>query len=75
MMQRSDIDAQMIFDYEERKHSLLADGYRIRYESILMNGVMCRLHHMCNGNDIILKAIGHTLTQLTNRVQTHVREY
>lgn len=65
----------MIADYEERRNSLLLDGYRLRHESVLMNGVICRLHHMSNGNDIVIKAIGHVLTQLTNHVVTHQKDY
>lgn len=65
----------MIFDYEERRNSLLADGYRLRHETILANGVICRLHHMANGNDIILSARDDTLTQKTNRVITHTHTY
>ena len=65
----------MIFDYEERKKSLLEDGYRMRYESTLMDGVVCRLHHMCNGNDIFIIARGNHLIQKTNHVVTHERYY
>ena len=65
----------MIADYEERRNSLLKDGYRLRYESVLVNGVQCRLHHMSNGNDIIIKAIDSKLTQLTNHVVVHAQQY
>lgn len=74
-MERNNINPRMIADYEERRNSLLLDGYRLRHESILMNGVLCRLHHMSNGNDIVIKAIGHELTQLTNHVVTHHQNY
>lgn len=66
---------QMIADYEERRNSLLNDGYRLRHETTFTNGVMCRLHHMSNGNDIILTARGWCLEQKTNRVVTHVQRY
>lgn len=75
MMSQKHSNAVMLADYEERKRSLLADGYCLRFESCLVNGVMCRLHHMANGNDIVLKAIGTTLTQLTNHVVTHAQRY
>ena len=74
-MKMNNINARMIADYEERRNSLLLDGYRLRHESVLMNGVICRLHHMSNGNDIVIKAIGNKLTQLTNHVVTHEQNY
>ena len=75
MMEPKSINARMIADYEERRNSLLNDGYRLRHETILTNGVMCRLHHMCNGNDIIITARGSQLTQRTNNVVTHEQTY
>lgn len=74
-MNKNNINARMIADYEERRNSLLQDGYRLRHESVLMNGVICRLHHMSNGNDIVIKAINNNLTQLTNHVVTHQQNY
>lgn len=69
------VNAHMIFDYEERKQSLLSDGYRLRHETTLCDGVICRLHHMCNGNDILLVARGSRLYQKTNHVITHDASY
>lgn len=74
-MEPKSINARMIADYEERRNSLLNDGYRLRHETILADGVMCRLHHMCNGNDIIITAKGSILTQRTNNVVTHEHIY
>lgn len=65
----------MIADYEERRNSLLSDGYRLRHETILNDGVICRLHHMSNGNDIVLKATDNVLVQKTNNVTTHSQTY
>lgn len=65
----------MIADYEERRNSLLSDGYRLRHETILMDGVICRLHHMSNGNDIIISALKNILIQKTNHVITHSQIY
>lgn len=67
--------ARLIADYEERRNSLLADGYRIRHETIFNDGAMCRLHHMSNGNDIILYARSKILQQKTNHVVTHEQRY
>lgn len=69
------VSERMIFDYEERRNALLADGYRVRHETVLQDGVVCRLHHMCNGNDIVLSAIHNKLQQKTNNVVVHTQFY
>ena len=66
---------RMIADYEERRNSLLKDGYRLRHETVFDDGVMCRLHHMSNGNDVVIIARGTQLTQKTNHVVTHAQQY
>lgn len=65
----------MIADYEERRNALLADGYRVRHETVLNDGVICRLHHMSNGNDIVLSAKQNELVQKTNRIIVHRQFY
>lgn len=65
----------MIADYEERRNALLLDGYRLRHETILSDGVICRLHHMSNGNDIVIIARGHHLVQRTNHITNHTKDY
>lgn len=67
--------SQIVRDYEERRNSLLSDGYRLRHETVHPDGVVCRLHHMSNGNDIVLSASHHQLTQKTNHVLTFAKEY
>lgn len=74
-MMSKQVNPRMIADYEERRNSLLMDGYRMRHETILPNGVVCRLHHMSNGNDITIRAVDHTLVQKTNHVVTHSQSY
>ena len=74
-MMNSKVSPRMIADYEERRNSLLMDGYRMRHETILPNGVVCRLHHMSNGNDITIRATDNVLTQQTNHVITHTQSY
>lgn len=74
-MEPRSINARMIADYEERRNSLLNDGYRLRHETILIDGVMCRLHHMSNGNDIVIIARGTQLIQKTNHIVTHEQSY
>jgi hypothetical protein len=74
-MNKARVNERMIFDYEERRNALLADGYRLRHETILPDGVICRLHHMANGNDIILSAKENQLQQKTNNVIVHTQQY
>ena len=74
-MNKAKVNERMIFDYEERRNALLADGYRLRHETILSDGVICRLHHMANGNDIILSAKANQLQQKTNNVVVHTQNY
>lgn len=69
------ISKRMIADYEERRNSLLRDGYRMRHETVLNDGVVCRLHHMSNGNDIVIVARGHHLEQRINHVTNHAQDY
>lgn len=69
------VSKRMIQDYEERRNALLLDGYRLRHETILKDGVICRLHHMSNGNDIVIVAHGKRLEQRTNKVTTHTQDY
>lgn len=69
------VNSRMIADYEERRNALLLDGYQLRHETNLGDGVMCRLHHMSNGNDIVIVAKGHHLEQRTNKVTTHTQDY
>lgn len=69
------VNDKMIADYEERRNALLKDGYRLRFETVLDDGVFCRLHHMANGNDITLSARGSQLIQKTNRITNHVQDY
>lgn len=65
----------MIADYEERRNSLIMDGYRVIHETILYNGVVCRLHHMSNGNDITISAIDNRLMQKSNGVMNYLQTY
>ena len=74
-MTKAKVNKRMIFDYEERRNALLADGYRLRHETILPDGVICRLHHMANGNDIILSAKENQLQQKTNNIVVHTKDY
>ena len=69
------VSNKLIRDYEERRNALLLDGYRLRHETVLSDGVICRLHHMSNGNDIVIVARGHHLEQRTNKVTTHTQDY
>lgn len=74
-MNHKSFSERMIADYEERRNSLLMDGYRVRHETTFDDGVLCRLHHMSNGNDVVIIARGFQLTQKTNHVITHCQTY
>lgn len=74
-MNKAKVNERMIFDYEQRRNSLLADGYRLRHETVLSDGVICRLHHMANGNDVILSAKANQLQQKTNNIVVHTQHY
>ncbi len=71
------IQCRIVHDYLERLRSHVQDGYVIRHESRLDNFYMVRLKHMCNGNEIILKADFErlSLTQKTNNLLTFNRIY
>lgn len=59
--------------YKERLQSLIEDGYRLRHETHVGNLTICRLHHMANGNDIILHLDLQRgeLIQKTNHIIVH----
>lgn len=60
--------------YQERLRSLLEDGYQLRHETRVGNLTICRLHHMANGNDIILRLDEERgeLIQKTNHILKHI---
>ena len=59
--------------FEERVKSLLDDHYCLRVKTQLSNIWIARLHHMANGNDIVIKAypLEQRIIQFTNRIITH----
>ena len=65
--------AKLLAVYEERIQSLLADGYKIRHRTNFRTFDVCRMHHVANGNDIVLFAdlIEYEIIQKTNQVVTH----
>lgn len=75
MENRKPSKTRILADYGERKSALLADGYAVRHETMLSNGVFCRLHHMANGNDITLSVHDSTLVQKTNHIVTFCQHY
>lgn len=66
---------RMMQDYYERVQSLVVDGYCKRHETILPTFACCRLHHMSNGNDIVITLARGTLTQKTNHIVTFMHDY
>ena len=65
--------AKLLAVYEERIQSLLADGYKIRHRTNFRTFEVCRMHHMSNGNDILISAdlVDYEIIQKTNQVVTH----
>lgn len=59
--------------FEERVRSLTDDQYCLRVLTRLSNIWFARLHHMSNGNDIVIKAYPHEnrIVQYTNKIKTH----
>ena len=59
--------------FEERIRSLTDDQYCLRVLSRLSNIWFARLHHMSNGNDIVIKAFPkeNRIVQYTNKIKTH----
>lgn len=59
--------------FEERVRSLTDDQYCLRVLTRLSNIWCARLHHMSNGNDIVIKAYPkeNRIVQYTNKVKTH----
>lgn len=64
-------------DYNERYASLLKDGYVLRHYTRLPTSWIARLHHMANGNDILLSADfrANVIWQRTNRILVHYCTY
>ena len=73
--QRSEQRFRQIFG--ERVHSLTEDGYQVRVSTDTPTLLFCRLKHMANGNEIILKGYPATLsiTQRTNNILKFIGIY
>lgn len=65
--------AKLLAVYEERIKSLLDDGYKIRHRTNFRTFEVCRMHHMANGNDIVIFAdlVDYEIIQKTNQLLTH----
>lgn len=65
--------AKLLAVYEERIKSLLDDGYKVRHRTNFRTFDVCRMHHMANGNDIVIFAdlVDYEIIQKTNQVVTH----
>lgn len=73
--QRSEQRFRQIFG--ERVRSLTEDGYQVRVSTDTPTLLFCRLKHMANGNEIILKGYPATLsiTQRTNNILKFIGVY
>lgn len=74
-MSKLKVSTTILFDYEERRRALLADGYIQRHETVLGDGVVCRLVHRSNGNNVTLSVSGNKLVQRTNGIIKHSQTY
>ena len=59
--------------FNERANSLMADHYCKRVDTRLPHLWLVRLHHMSNGNDVVLRGypLDHMIIQTTNLIVTH----
>ena len=59
--------------FDERVNSLMADHYCKRVDTRLPHLWLVRLHHMSNGNDVVLRGypLDHMIIQTTNLIVTH----
>lgn len=59
--------------FDERVNSLMADHYYKRVDTRLPHLWLVRLHHMSNGNDVVLRGYPHEciIIQSTNNIVTH----
>lgn len=59
--------------FDERVNSLMADHYCKRVDTRLPHLWIVRLHHMSNGNDVVLRGypLDHMIVQTTNLIVTH----
>lgn len=69
--------AKLLAVYEERIKSLLDDGYKVRHRTNFRTFEVCRMHHMANGNDIVIFAdlVEYEIIQKTNQVVTHKESF
>ena len=69
------MEAQARFSkvFDERVNSLMADHYCKRVDTRLPHLWIVRLHHMSNGNDVVLRGypLDHMIVQTTNLIVTH----
>lgn len=58
-------------EFNERVSGLIRDRYALRFCNRTPTIWVARLHHMANGNDIVIKAYPNSneLVQLTNHVE------
>lgn len=68
---------RIMVDYEERIRSLRDDGYMTRHDTRLASKWIARLHHMSNGNDILITADfrANAIMQQTNHILVHYCTY
>ena len=60
-------------EFHERVSGLIKDRYALRFCNRTPTLWLARLHHMANGNDIVIKAYPqrNEVVQLTNKVEVY----
>lgn len=75
MMKKVSSSLRIVRDYNERKESLMRDGYVLKHETHLDRSVMCRLYHPKRNRSIILFAARGLLQQKTDGKIVHQQSY
>lgn len=75
MMRKASNSFRIVRDYNERKESLLMDGYVLKHETHLNNSILCRLYHPKRNRSIILLAARGLLQQKTDGKIVHEQHY
>lgn len=74
-MKKASNSFRIVRDYNERKESLMMDGYIVRHETHLDSSCVCRLYHPKRQRTIVLLAARGLLQQKTDGKIVHEQHY
>lgn len=66
---------RVVRDYNERKESLMKDGYILKHETHMNTSILCRLYNPKRNRTIILLAARGLLQQKTDGKVVHEQRY